>query len=312
MQKNYGIPQRDIAKAVYTALIQAEKKGALSFSSVATLQDRIGVFIKWGKSHGINKLEKITKDIVLLYGKELAAKVRNGDLAPATAQNYLSAINTVMNLVTKNRWESISPTKDCGIMLRTAIRQDAPGALAQEVYIKAKEAVELLLGDRAAAIIELTREFGLRSKEASFLNVHKAIEESIKDAGITITVGTKGGRKRKVPITNPTQIEALKRARTAQGKERSVMPVDQNWKSWREGELRAAREIVKKHTGGGLHDLRATYACVRYMILTGHPAPCAGGVIVNKEADKAARLIISAELGHGRIDVTNEYLGGRR
>jgi len=88
-----------------------------------------------------------------------------------------------------------------------------------------------------------------------------------------------------------------------------MIPADQTWKSWRENDLRAARKIVQEHTGGGLHDLRAAYACERYESLTCNPAPVAGGEIVDRAADREAREQIAAELGHGRIDVVAEYVG---
>ena len=104
---------------------------------------------------------------------------------------------------------------------------------------------------------------------------------------------------------------SLARAAEAQGSARAVMPPDQDWKSWRNGELRDTREIIQSATGGGLHDLRSAYACERYQELTGHSAPAAGGEILDRGADLTAREKISAELGHGRIDVVSEYIGGR-
>ena len=132
-----------------------------------------------------------------------------------------------------------------------------------------------------------------------------------KTGAVTVTDGTKGGREREVPITSEAQREALERAAQAQGDARAVMPADQNWQSWREGGLRDARELVQAATGGGLHDLRAAYACERYEALTGHAAPAAGGQIEDRDRDAAARLAVAEELGHGRVDVTSEYVGGR-
>src|SRR5690606_41549779 len=37
------------------------------------------------------------------------------------------------------------------------------------------------------------------------------------------------------------------------------------------------RSIVQAYTGGGLHDLRAAYACERYESLTGYAAPVVAG-----------------------------------
>ena len=115
-----------------------------------------------------------------------------------------------------------------------------------------------------------------------------------------------------MPITSQAQLGALERAAQAQGEARAVMPPGENWQSWREGGLRDAREVMQAATGGGLHDLRAAYACERYQELTGHAAPCAGGEIFDRDRDAAARLAVAEELGHGRIDVVAEYVGGRR
>ena len=205
----------------------------------------------------------------------------------------------------------MSPTKDCGIDQRSAIREDAPGALDRSAYGRAIEAVREQMGGRAAAVVELARELGLRSKEASLLDARAALAEASARGTVTVTEGSKGGREREVPITSPGQVQALERAAQAQGDARAVMPPNENWQSWREGQLRDARELVQAATGGGLHDLRAAYACQRYEALTGHAAPCAGGQIEDRERDQAARLAVAEELGHGRAEVTSEYLGGR-
>jgi hypothetical protein len=70
-----------------------------------------------------------------------------------------------------------------------------------------------------------------------------------------------------------------------------------------------ARELELK----GFHDLRAAYACDRYQALTGHPAPVvAGERAAAKGDDMAAREVLSAELGHGRVDVVSAYVGSAR
>jgi len=217
----------------------------------------------------------------------------------------------VLSIATGGRWESVSPTRDCGIAERSHIREDAPGALDREAYGRALDAVREQVGERAAAVVELARELGLRSKEASLLDAKAALREAEARGVVTISAGTKGGREREVPITSERQLEALRHAAEAQGRDSSMIPSDQSWREWREGALRDAREIVKEETGGGLHDLRAAYACERYEALTGHAAPVAGGEIADRDADREAREQIAEELGHGRIDVVAEYVGGR-
>lgn len=311
MSRNFGLGQRDMGKAGQTALQNSAKSGAVSFSTAATNGDRWQSFANWAKDEGVKKMENVTAELVKEYGKELAEKVNSGDMAASTAQNYVSAINSVMAIATKGDWKSISPTKDCEISQRSHVREDAPGALDRGSYGRAIEAVREQMGGRAAAVVELARELGLRSKEASLLDARAALAEASARGTVTVTEGSKGGREREVPITSPGQVQALERAAQAQGDARAVMPPGENWKTWREGELRDAREIVQEHTGGGLHDLRAGYACERYQALTGHAAPCAGGQIENRERDQAARLAVAEELGHGRAEVTAEYVGGR-
>lgn len=311
MSRNFGLGQRDMSKAGYAALRNSAQSGAVSFSTVATNSDRWSKFSEWARAHDVKKMENISTDLVQKYGQQLAEKVQEGQMSAATAQNYISAVNSVMSIATEGAWKSLSPTKDCGIDKRSAVRENAPGALDRIRYEKALHAVQEKLGERAAAVVEVAREFGLRSKEASLLNAPKALYEAQKYGQVKIIDGTKGGRGREVPIQNAAQIEALQRAAQAQGDAKAIMPPEQDWKGWREGDLRAVRELVQAHTGGGLHDLRAAYACERYAQLTGHAAPCAGGQILDRAQELEVRLAISNELGHNRVEVTSEYLGGR-
>ena len=311
MSRNFGLGSRDMGTAGQYALNNSARDGAVSFSTAATNGDRWQSFANWAKDEGVKKMENVTQELVKEYGQELAEKVKNGEMSASTAQNYVSAVNSVMNIATNNEWKSVSPTKDCGIDQRSHVREDAPGALDRTAYSRALDSVRAEVGERAAAVVELARELGLRSKEASLIDARAALAEAREHGAVTVDAGTKGGREREVPITSPAQVEALQRAATAQGADRSMIPADQSWSQWREGELREARELVQAATGGGLHDLRAAYACERYESLAGHAAPCTGAAIQDKDRDAAARMAVAEELGHGRIDVVSEYLGGR-
>ncbi|GAB6051144.1 hypothetical protein JCM16106_19990 [Hydrogenophilus islandicus] len=309
--RNFGLGSRDMAKAGRFALNAAAARGEVSYSTAATVGDRWQQFVDWAKEQGINRMEQIDREDVQRYGEELAEKVENGELSASYAQNLVSAVNSVMSIATGGQWESVSPTRDCGIAERSHVRDEAPAALDREAYSRALDAVREQVGERAAAVVELARELGLRSKEASLIDARAALREAEARGAVTIEAGTKGGREREVPITSERQLEALRHAAEAQGRDSSLIPSEMSWKEWREGTLRDAREIVKEETGGSLHDLRAAYACERYEALTGWAAPVAGGTIEDRDADREAREIISAELGHGRIDVVSEYIGGR-
>lgn len=299
-----------MAKAGRFALNAAAARGEVSYSTAATVGDRWQQFVDWAKEQGINRMEQIDREDVQRYGEELAEKVENGELSASYAQNLVSAVNSVMSIATGGQWESVSPTRDCGIAERSHVRDEAPAAIDREVYSRALDAVREQVGERAAAVVELARELGLRSKEASLLDAKAALREASERGAITISAGTKGGREREIPITSERQMEALRHAAEAQGRDSSLIPSEMSWKEWREGTLRDAREVVQEWTGGGLHDLRASYACERYESLTGWAAPVAGGEIADRDADKEAREQIAEELGHGRIDVVSEYIGG--
>jgi len=308
---NYGFKSREMTKAAKFAMQQEAREGRASFSTAATVAERFAQFAKFAKENGAKWLEKVNSDLVQAYGESLAEKVSNGEMAASTAQNYLSAVNTIMTTVTRGDWQSVSPTKDCGIENRSAIRTEAINSLNRVKVGLAEKIASETISERSSAIIALARDFGLRSKEASLLNARFALKEAEQRGIITITKGTKGGRPREIPITNQRQIETLQKAAAAQPeKSQSMLHGNESWKSFREGELRQTRELVKEVTGDkGLHDLRAAYAAERYEKLTGKAAPVLTNERAEKNIDRQARGIIAQELGHNRWEITNEYLG---
>jgi len=272
--------------------------------TIADTIQRFQQFKEFAKNEGIGRMERIDSDLVTRYGQQLADRADSCEISPAYAQNLLSSVNTVMRAVTSGEWRSISPTKDCHIPPRCNVRSTpTPSKFDTQ---------KLNLSERQAAVVNLAQDLGLRSKEASLLNAKSAYSQAVERGVITVSDGTKGGREREIPINNERQIATLRSAAAAQGEARAVMPPQENWKSWRESGLRAARETAAEAAGArGLHDLRAAYAAERYQSITGHPAPCNRGQIADRAADRAARMQIAKELGHGRIDVVSSYVGGR-
>ena len=63
----------------------------------------------------------------------------------------------------------------------------------------------------------------------------------------------------------------------------------------------------------GFHDMRAAYACECYQALTGFPAPVATGTRqADKTLDTQARVLLSQQLGHNRLDVIAAYIGSSK
>ena len=306
---NYGLGSRQMKKAGQFALNGSADRGEIGRTTASDLAQRFSQFCSFAKQNGVNKMEKVDAALVTKYGQELAAKVEGGQLSASSAQNLVSAVNSVMYTATKCDWESVSPTKDCQIQQRCAVRESSPPSLNREAYGKALDAVREAHGERAGAMVEVCRELGLRSKEASLLNATTALSEAKSTGSVTVADGTKGGQDRTFAISLQ-QLSVLERAASAQGADRALMPKTENWKSWQEGGLRDIRETVKGVLGEGLHSLRSGFACEKYMEITGHDAPCAGGSATSS-LDKGARLAITEILGHHRLDVMTEYVGGR-
>jgi hypothetical protein len=312
LSRNYGLGSRDMASAGRAAMNSLCEKKGVSFATVDTVSMRWNHFVRFAKSHGIGRMERITSDLVIQYGHKIAEQVRTGEMTPAYAQVLVSAVNTVMGAATRNSWRSVAPVKDCQIPRRTAIRTTAPTAVDRVSFDAVLPFVQAAVGERGVAIALLARELGLRSEEASLIDAPKAASEALKSGSVTILRGTKGGRARTFRVASERQIAALNFAAAVQGKDRSLVPRYQSYVQWLNGGLRKIRETLAEHNLVGLHELRASYACERYGDLTGRDAPCFGSKITNRDDDRAARLIISAELGHRRIDVVSEYIGGRK
>lgn len=300
--RNLGFRTRDVNKAGKFSL----GKGNLSFSSAATITGRWKSFARYMNENDIKDLKDLSREDVVAYGVRLSERVGADEISVSYAQNLVSAVNTIMTMATLGEWTSISPTKDCGIPERSHIRTSPPDGLCREAFYRALSA----LGDEFAegkAVAVLAREFGLRTKEAALLDSRIALEEARHCGYVNIRRGTKGGRKRKVPISSPSQIKALEFCIEIQGLRSLLIPNDSNWEKFRGNQIRYTREALQRHGIKRLHELRAAYACERYEQLSGVHAPILGG----KETTLGhmARIKVALELGHGRVDVTNSYLG---
>jgi hypothetical protein len=160
-----------------------------------------------------------------------------------------------------------------------------------------------LAGQRQYSMsLELQRCFGLRREEAI------KCQPASADRGDRLVLKafwTKGGKAREVSIRTAAQRDILNQAQQLAGRG-ALIPADRTYIQH--------LKVYERHTANAglhkLHGLRHAYAQQRYQELTGRVAPAAGGpsstalTPVQKAQDRAARLLISRELGHEREQIT--------
>ena len=115
-----------------------------------------------------------------------------------------------------------------------------------------------------------------------------------------------------MPIRTAEQREVLERAKAlVRLKEASLIPQDKSYIQ----QVRCYESWCRRVGLSKMHGLRHAYAQARYQQLTGWGAPAAGGppraalTPPQRVMDDEARLVISEELGHHRLEITAVYLG---
>lgn len=279
------------------------------FSTVSTHLERWNQFVKFLNEINIKDVSQCEIEHIKNYAKNLKILVENNNMEVAYAHNLLSTVNTVFDALGADKSMKVSPAHYVG--KRKTVRKEIPQMNPSVIESSQKSMSESNL-QRISCLIDLIRKLGLRSKEASLLDCKLALKEAKNLKSISIIKGTKGGRKRFVPVLRQEQLTILEEASLIQGKEKNLIPSGQSWYEWKNGYLRKGRELLKTNGIPGFHDQRAAYACIRYEEITENLAPVISGNIENRDSDKQAREIIAEELGHNRIDVVSAYIGGRR
>ena len=121
---------------------------------------------------------------------------------------------------------------------------------------------------------------------------------------------TKGGRERVIPIRTAEQRRVLDKAKLLAGTG-SLIPKGMRYVE----QLKRFETQCQKAGIHHVHGLRHHYAQARYRELTGWECPANGGpksrqlTAEQKLIDREARMTITQELGHGRLQVVAVYIG---
>jgi integrase len=230
----------------------------------------------------------------------LVARWKEEVVATGTLKNRLSAL----------RWWSQKIGKE-NVLHRS---NDAYGISKRQFVTNVSKAKTLTAGMSSsisdpytAASLRLQVAFGLRREESI------KIQPRWADKGDILRLKpswAKGGKQREIPVKTAEQRAVLDAVKALVGAG-SLIPAHMNYKD----QLNRFKAQCAGAGIGGVHGLRHQYAQARYAQLTGWQCPALGGPCSKqltreqKALDRAARLTISAELGHVREQITATYLG---
>jgi hypothetical protein len=295
--------------------------GGRHYGTVKAHSDRWQAFVRWCRSEDgprVNDARQINRQVLADYATYVRGQVKRGELAVSTAQNRVSSVNRTMAALRGDKHMRVhSPSKALG-MQRSGIRQSVPQGQDRN---QVKQIVDALCSCgqfRAAAVVQLARSTGMRLREAILADLPRLYREAEDLGRINIQEGTKGGRR---GASAPRWIMVDKHIRGALAFALQVLPVgsrnivapSESYQGVLQRVAWPARKVLHAHDLKGFHELRAAFACERYEEITQHRAPINGGqcYAVDRCLDREARMQISHELGHGRIDVAAAYIGGR-
>ena len=217
---------------------------------------------------------------------------------------------TIKNRMTELRWWAEKIAKQNVIFKNN----DQYGIARRKYVTNVSKARELTTGDLAkitdpytALSLKLQAAFGLRREESIKirpLRADKADRLALKASW------TKGGRAREIPIRNAEQRQLLEAAKQF-AKRGSLIPKTMTYKQQLNRFKAQCMAAGIQHVHGHRHQ----YAQQRYQELIGRACPAQGGPTwkqlsrEQRQIDREARLTISSELGHSRIDIVAVYCG---
>jgi site-specific recombinase XerD len=165
---------------------------------------------------GTKSLKQLDSQRVESFVDTLREKVEAGELSRKTAENYISALNRVIEYTNQRLDKGLELVSPKEHELSRGSFQFVDRAVSQEVHEKFVSFLSTKEDLRAQALahsVELQRELGLRLRESLAIKVD-TIKEALETG--TLRLGredlTKNGREREIPILTESQREALEKA----------------------------------------------------------------------------------------------------
>ncbi|OOR87520.1 integrase [Moraxella caviae] len=252
------------------------------------------------------KVNKI--NISDLKGRHIDALLnrwRSDGISTGAIKNRLSALRWLAEKVGD---EGLVKSNDVlGIEKRQYIKNEDKGVTLSDFDISQ-------LDKNTQLSLRLQAAFGLRRSEALKFQISYALGGyNIQNAEkIRLKASwTKGGRYREVPIATDSQRQLLAEvASFCQANDwQSLIAPNLAYKE----QLKCFEAQTSSIGLGNTHGLRHRYAQERYRRLSGMEPPVIAGqrrlTASEREIDHKARMCLTEELGHGRKQITSQYLG---
>lgn len=226
-------------------------------------------------------------------------KERN--LNPGTMKNRMSDLRWIAE---KTNQPNLVPTNDkLGIPKRQYVTNEN-----KSIELSSYDLSKISNSDVRMSLL-LQQAFGLRRQESIKIQIHWAT----KIGGILRLKGSwnKNGRPRDIKIHYPEQIEIIKQCKEYIGKTyRALIPPNKTYKQ----QLKIYETQLMRAGIHKAHGLRHAYAQKRYKDLTGWDCPARGGPSFQqlteqqKQIDREARMQITEDLGHERLEILQVYV----
>ncbi|MBL1271927.1 MAG: integrase domain-containing protein [Oceanospirillales bacterium] len=281
---------------------------------------RIRVFVEFCRRHGIRDARDIDLELVEAYGNylrhrlnrayEWADGTRDNIVATSYAHNLISTVNTCLYAMRRDERLHLSARKALGVA-RSNVRKTQ----IQADIADTKTAADRMIAsgnERGAAVVLLTRAWGMRTEEAYLQDLDRMMREVAATGSAAILEGTKGGRRcrSRTIAAGEIQREALEFALSVRpAGSKCLLSETDNAISFYRRELGRCRRILKKCGIPSFRELRSGFAQDVYEGIVRGPSPLRGS-IGDRVLDRIARETVSRLLGHGRPQVASSYIGG--
>lgn len=281
---------------------------------------RIRVFVDFCRRHGIRDARFINLELIEAYSDYLRHRLNDAyewpdgssdnTISVSYAHNLISTANTCLFAMRRDEKLHLSARKALGVV-RSNVRETQIQADIADI----KSAADRMIAsgdERGAAVVLLSRAWGMRANEAILQDLSRMMQEVTETGSATILEGTKGGRRcrsRTIPA-GEFQREALEFAISVRpAGSACLLSKTDNVITFYRRDLGRCRRILKKCGIPSIRELRCGFAQDVYEEIVRGPSPLRGP-IGDLVRDRIARETVARLLGHGRPQVASSYIGG--